>query len=88
MAAVICEPRTHVLKLPEDVLVRILTAATSALSVADVLSFGTANNACLGFVRQSSRLWVELLTIHFPEQEVSEESREDAQYLRCLFIER
>lgn len=33
--------RTHVARLPEDVLVRILT--TSALSVTDVLNFGTAD---------------------------------------------
>ena len=78
---------THVLiKLPEDVLIRILTF--SALSVADVLIFGTADKACSEFVQQSSQLWLDLLSIHFPTQDVSGGCREDARRLRRLFIER
>lgn len=77
---------THVLGLSEDVLVRILT--TSTLSVADVLSFGAGGKPCLEFVQRSSQLWLELLRRDFPEQDVSETCRENAQILQRLFIKR
>lgn len=87
MAAAVDEGSlTQAVDLPEDVLLRILT--TSGLSIVDVLNFGASGKPCSDFVQDSSRLWLMLLTIHFPEQRISDCCREDAQSLRHLFIKR